>query len=158
MEYRTILWDRAKLYDAIWEKPAVQLAKEYGISDVALAKICRKLRVPKPGLGYWRRKEMGFKVAQTPLPAMPDPPGCVSRVPLNPPGKLEEHLSPKLRALAEAEKSTEHRITVAECISNLHPLVDKSLRALTNGKPDDWGYVRPRARICLDYCRHAVTY
>lgn len=35
-------------------------------------------------------------------------------------------------------------------LSELHPLADKSFQALTNGKPDEWGYVRPRAKICLD--------
>ena len=51
MGYRTIKWNRQQLYEAVWQKPAVQLAKEYGISDVALAKICKRLKVPKPGLG-----------------------------------------------------------------------------------------------------------
>ena len=30
MEYRTIKWDRQQLYEAIWEKPAVRLVREYG--------------------------------------------------------------------------------------------------------------------------------
>jgi hypothetical protein len=63
MEYRTIEWNRDKLYEAVWKRPAVQLAKEHGISDVALAKICKKLKVPKPGPGYWRRIEKGFVYA-----------------------------------------------------------------------------------------------
>jgi hypothetical protein len=81
MEYRTINWDRTQLYEAIWEKPAVQLAKEYGISDVALAKICKKLEIPKPGLGYWRRKEMGFKVTRPPLPVAKKNVSAISNVP-----------------------------------------------------------------------------
>src|ERR1035437_7292597 len=64
MEYRTIEWDREKLYKEIWERPAVQLAKEYGLSDVALAKICKKLKIPKPGVGYWRRRERGYPVSR----------------------------------------------------------------------------------------------
>lgn len=150
MEYRTIEWDRATLYEAVWEKSAVQLAKEYGISDVALAKICKKLKVPKPGLGYWRRKERGFKVTRTPLPPMTAPPKLVSRIPTQRPETPEEQFSPTLRALAEAEKSPERRITVTQELSDLHPQADKSFQALTNGKPDEWGYVRPRAKIGLD--------
>jgi len=33
------------------------LAQEFGISDVGLAKVCRKHNIPVPPVGYWRRKE-----------------------------------------------------------------------------------------------------
>jgi len=38
------------------------------MSDVALAKVCRKHNIPVPPVGYWRRKETGHKVK---LPALP---------------------------------------------------------------------------------------
>jgi hypothetical protein len=44
------------------------LAKEYGISDVRLAKICKELKVPKPGVGYWAKLEHGKKDRKPPLP------------------------------------------------------------------------------------------
>jgi hypothetical protein len=43
---------RQALYDQVWSTPMTKLAKEYGISDVALAKICKKLNVPYPQRGY----------------------------------------------------------------------------------------------------------
>lgn len=48
---------RQALYDQIWSTPMTKLAKEYGISDVALAKICKKLSVPyrRAGIGDERR-------------------------------------------------------------------------------------------------------
>jgi len=46
------------------------LAKKYGISDVGLAKVCRKLTIPLAGRGYWARKQAGQKVPQDPLPDM----------------------------------------------------------------------------------------
>ena len=49
------------MYERIWKVPATKLAKELGISDVALAKICRKLNVPKPGPGHWRLVQLGFQ-------------------------------------------------------------------------------------------------
>ncbi len=45
------------------------LPKEFGMSDVGLAKICRKHNIPVPPVGYWRRKETGYKVNCTRLPA-----------------------------------------------------------------------------------------
>ncbi len=43
MPHRQIIWDRTKLYDELREKPTVQVAKDYGISDVGLGKVCRQL-------------------------------------------------------------------------------------------------------------------
>jgi hypothetical protein len=45
-----------------------RLAAEFGISDAALAKICKKLGVPIPGRGYWARVTNGQKVKQPRLP------------------------------------------------------------------------------------------
>jgi len=44
------------------------LKKFRGMSDVGLAKICRKLKVPKPAVGYWAKIEFGKKVPRPPLP------------------------------------------------------------------------------------------
>ena len=59
---------REELYGQVWTKPMRLLAKEYGISDVALAKRCRKLSIPMPGRGYWAKLAVGQKIEQTPLP------------------------------------------------------------------------------------------
>ncbi len=48
---------RDQLYEAIWSKPTTAVAKDFEISDVAVAKICKKLDVPKPKLGYWTKKQ-----------------------------------------------------------------------------------------------------
>ncbi len=50
---------REDLYELAWSKPMTELAKDFGISDVALAKRCRKLGVPVPGRGYWARVAAG---------------------------------------------------------------------------------------------------
>ncbi len=50
---------REDLYELVWSKPVTELAKDFGLSDVALAKRCRKLGVPVPGRGYWARVEAG---------------------------------------------------------------------------------------------------
>src|SRR5205085_184046 len=39
---------REQLYELVWRKPVSTLAREFGISDVALAKWCKKLNVPRP--------------------------------------------------------------------------------------------------------------
>lgn len=39
---------RSELYGLVWAKPMTQLAAELGISDVGLAKACRRHAVPAP--------------------------------------------------------------------------------------------------------------
>jgi integrase len=64
-------YDRQELYERIWEVPMRTLAKEYGVSDVALARTCRKLNVPVPGRGYWSKKAAQASAQlRPPLPAL----------------------------------------------------------------------------------------
>ena len=59
---------RKTLYDLAWSKPMSELAKDFNISDVALAKRCRAVDVPIPYRGYWARKAAGQDPPKTPLP------------------------------------------------------------------------------------------
>ena len=60
--------NREKLYNEVWANPVVKVAAQYGVSDVTIHKICKKLNVPTPPLGYWAKVSAGEKVAKTPLP------------------------------------------------------------------------------------------
>ena len=62
--------DRQALYDQVWSQPVQLVAKSFGISGTALAKTCRKLRVPVPPRGYWARLGSGQKVSKPPLPEL----------------------------------------------------------------------------------------
>jgi hypothetical protein len=53
---------REELHALVWSQPMRTLAKSRGISDVALAKQCRKAGVPVPPRGWWARKEAGKPV------------------------------------------------------------------------------------------------
>ena len=39
----------------VWSKPTVEVAKILGVSDVAIAKRCKKLGIDKPPRGYWAK-------------------------------------------------------------------------------------------------------
>src|SRR5690625_227341 len=62
---------REELYEQVWSTPTAQLAKEFGVSDVAIGKACRRLQIPKPPRGYWARLAAGQKVKRTPLKKLP---------------------------------------------------------------------------------------
>jgi len=56
-EYLT--FSNRDLYEPAWSKPMMELAKDFGMSDVALAKRLRKLGIPATGRGYWARVQRG---------------------------------------------------------------------------------------------------
>jgi len=60
---------REKLFALVWERPATEVARELGISDVALGKLCRRQQIPKPPRGYWARVASGKTPRRPPLPA-----------------------------------------------------------------------------------------
>jgi len=59
---------REDLYELVWSKPMRDLARDFGISDVGLAKRCRRLGIPVPGRGYWARLDAGQKPYRPKLP------------------------------------------------------------------------------------------
>jgi hypothetical protein len=68
MSSSSISIKRSDLYEKVWTLPLIKLAQEYGISDTGLGKICKRNNIPKPGLGYWAKLELGKSVRKTPLP------------------------------------------------------------------------------------------
>lgn len=48
-----------ELQRLVWSKPTVELAKELGVSDVAIAKKCKAARIPKPPPGFWAKVKAG---------------------------------------------------------------------------------------------------
>jgi hypothetical protein len=63
---------REDLYELAWSKPLSTLAKDFGISDVALAKRCKRLGIPVPGRGYWARVDAGQTPHRPQLPKRED--------------------------------------------------------------------------------------
>src|SRR5687768_1708485 len=59
---------RKDFYNLVWSKPMSKLAELYGLSDVGLAKICKKLDIPRPPRGYWAKRRVGRNPRKTPLP------------------------------------------------------------------------------------------
>jgi len=62
--------DRDTLYAEVWTEPVKIVTARYGISDVALAKTCRKLQIPLPGRGYWAKNRAGTASPRPPLPVL----------------------------------------------------------------------------------------
>jgi hypothetical protein len=102
-----------ELYDLIWSKPGTTLSAEFGVSDVAIAKRCKKLNVPRPSRGYWAKIEAGYKPRKSPLPPTADE-----------------------LFFQTAEKPVSKSLRLPNDLEHLHPLATELMRALAAGKPD----------------------
>ena len=70
-ETKYVVYRRAELYNQVWAEPVEVVAARYGVSNVYLAKVCRRLQVPVPGRGYWAKRAAGKEVKTEPLPRLP---------------------------------------------------------------------------------------
>jgi hypothetical protein len=52
--------DRETLDKLVWSKPTTEVAKDFGVSDKAIEKLCKKLDVDKPPSGYWAKVKAGL--------------------------------------------------------------------------------------------------
>jgi hypothetical protein len=68
---------RKELYELVWQEPMLALSKKYQISDTGLRKICKRLNIPVPQMGYWQKVKHGKKVARPKLPELPEDKGEV---------------------------------------------------------------------------------
>lgn len=110
---------RQTLYEQVWARPMRTVAVDYGISDVALAKICKKLDVPRPGVGYWNRLQHGHRPPRLLLPPrrhdVPAEAEIVGAVSASPP-------------LAPGPPPVYPAVLVPETLTHPHPTV-RSIRA-----------------------------
>jgi hypothetical protein len=142
MDDQTIRFTREELYEKVWSKPMSSLAKEWGISDVGLAKICRRYNIPRPGLGHRARKQHDYNPIQPPLPKLE---GEVI-IEIQPVKKQDRLLDPKQAQEAvqktALEKEPESQVIVPKALIDPHPLVAKTEKSLRTAKPDERGILR----------------
>ncbi len=142
---------RDELYNLVWLEPVQQVAKRFNISDVGLAKICKKMNVPRPERGYWRRKECGFAVRQIPLPPLKNP--YREKIYLSKSKPTSVDGAEEVEQLHENilfEKLPENRITVSTILRNPHPYVEKTMHQLKSRKPDEKGIIKVFVEEHLD--------
>ena len=127
MSQTRIRLTRADLYEKVWATPMRILAKAFGMSDVGLAKVCRRHNVPVPPVGYWRRKETGYKVTRPLLPVAKD---GVEHLDIY----VRERLRPEFEELT---RQVPPQVIVTPEIS--HSLALRSQRLLERGKTNQRG-------------------
>jgi hypothetical protein len=54
--------DKETLARLVWEKPTCQIAADFGLSDKAVEKWCKKYELSKPPRGYWQKRNVNKKI------------------------------------------------------------------------------------------------
>jgi hypothetical protein len=146
---------REQLYEMIWKEPTRTVAPRLGISDVALAKTCRKLHIPRPWRGYWREKETGQKPRQPKLPPWPknlgEEPKTITFRAAPPPGDPPPPKPPEPETVQQQrayEADPAHQIQVHELLTDPDRLVTRAARLLK--RPGNRSLLQPSEWPCLD--------
>jgi hypothetical protein len=129
---------REQLYELVWSEPMQRIGKQIGISDVAIAKHCRRLGIPLPPRGYWNKLHAGKNVIKAVLP--PRDLGTINDA------ELSGSLPPELRAHIAGEPGVAPahdedidvltarfaarlgKVSAPRGLANLHPVVAALLR------------------------------
>ena len=124
------VYEREKLYNEVWSEPVTIVAKRYGVSDVMIHKICKRLKIPVPPRGYWARVRAGAKLQKAPLPQYNGPSkiwGSRSEAPSSDEGETTGTKKMPLSYLEEAERQkildTCSMIEIKDQLRRLHSLI-----------------------------------
>lgn len=128
MAQRTILC--SELYERVWSVPMKRLAPELGVSDVGLAKMCRRSNIPVPPRGYWAQVQVGKAVKRPSLPPTAKPNQSIQWAVERSPGSITAS-----RWVALLRETLESPSIPVSSGSLRHPLVRATARHLARGFP-----------------------
>ena len=134
---------RCAMYELVWSKPMTKVAADFGISDVALKKICQRHRVPTPPRGFWAKKEAGKPVKQTRFVETADPQDELIEIH----GGLGSRLPEPVKAIINRERAAQkQRAATIELKSNsalvdIHRVVAATAKVLRTSAADEHGAV-----------------
>lgn len=114
----------------------IKVAAEYGLSDVAVKKMCRKMNVPTPPRGYWARLAAGHRVKKPVLPKQHDV--ATARVD---PARNAQRREQSQRVATLHNNMDPLEIPAELGINQLHPQARAVHAALKKAKPDHHGIV-----------------
>lgn len=129
---------REQLYDEVWSQPMMRLAKSYGLSDVGLAKLCKRFDIPRPPRGHWAKLQAGQSPRRIPLPAREG----TSEIVLHPAEEdqlKESGLADELQELTQKETQHEAQIVVSSNLRGMHTLVGLAREEFEPAKRNESG-------------------
>lgn len=117
---------RKQLYEKVWSTPMTAISKEYGLSDVGMAKLCKRHDIPRPPSGYWAKVEHGQKPSKVKLPN-PDQDATI-----NIRGQSEQQVDPQIQTQVDAAINKLGSIAVKDHLRGCHNLIGEMREYLSN--------------------------
>ncbi|MEN5107236.1 hypothetical protein ABE521_00015 [Pseudomonas sp. TWI672] len=124
-----------QLFEMVWERPVLIIAKEIGVSDVGLSKACRKAGITLPTRGHWAKPALK-------RPRRPKPPASTTPVTFH---VLNVEKVARLRP-ENVIKDPKILIVPTE-LSDPHPLVQKWLGAARKAKELNSALVLDKTKV-----------
>lgn len=112
------------------------VAKNFGLSDVALRKICRKHDIPTPPAGYWMKLAYGKRVSVTALPRPTDQSTVIIR---------HRATSDEPQAMPEARDAAQAALDGVGEAPTPNSLVERTIAKLRTAKANRDGLIRVEA-------------
>jgi hypothetical protein len=141
---------RLELYDLIWAEPMTKVAPRFGLSDVGLAKVCKRYDIPRPPVGYWAQKQVGKEPERSPLPPTDEKSQQTiefaqeEKVQRTQPQTAADKVNDdNLKKLIEFEELPKNRITVNENVAKYHTFVRDAKSSFSDGYANRQGLHSP---------------
>lgn len=134
---------REKLYEEVWAEPMTTVALKYKVSSSFLARICTRIKVPRPPRGYWAMFATGKRPKRPPLPdACPGDElewarnGGYARIAQLPPPQVPQDGS-----------STKHQ---RRSLPQQHTLLEGFKEHMSGTGESHYGFLKPRKCLLAD--------
>lgn len=124
-----------QLFEMVWGRPVLIIAKEIGVSDVGLSKACRKAGITLPTRGHWAKPV-------SKRPRRPKPPASTTPVTFH---VLNVEKAARLRL--ENVIQDPKMLIVSPELSDAHPLVKKWLGAARKAKELNSALVLDKTKV-----------
>jgi hypothetical protein len=134
---------REKLYEEVWAEPMTKVAARYNVSSSFLARVCKRLNVPRPERGYWAQLAVG---KASPKPDLPEArPGDELEWSRDSEPRRVPRALPKPPEVAAQSARDPRRIRPAR-----HGLLVGAHEHFQAARVSDSGYLRPTKRRLVD--------
>jgi hypothetical protein len=151
---KPVVLTREELYRQVWETPMIRLGEKYGISGNGLKKICDRLQVPYPPLGYWAKFQAG---KPTKAAALPEANATTLRevtISPTPPPSAAPKIDPAIAEQLKAATTETADIVVPETLRKPHSMIamwvaEHASKVQEAGR-GMWGGYRPEPFTDLD--------
>lgn len=136
---------RETLYAEVWAEPMLKVAARYNVSSSFMARVCTRLNVPRPPVGYWAKVAVGKAPKQPPLPEAQ----LGDELEWTPGGTTQwsSHRVPKV---PEAPIRPRGARTKQPSRAGKHPLLVNAEELFVIGRETQAGYLKPHKRLLMD--------